>query len=44
MALSGQIINLIGLDFLDDADQVSCIGKITIMHKKTYIFLMGIFV
>ncbi len=43
MALSGQVINLIGLDFLDDADQVGCIGKIAIMHEKPHILLVGVY-
>ena len=43
MALSGQIIHLVGLDFLQNAGQVRTVGKIAIMKLEAHIARMRIF-
>jgi hypothetical protein len=44
MALGGQVVNLVGLDLLDDPDQVGGIGQIAIVHQKPDILFVRIFV
>jgi hypothetical protein len=34
MALGGKVVNLVGLDLLDDPDHVRRVGKVAIMKKK----------
>ena len=34
VALGGQVVDLVGLCFLHDADQVRCIGEVAIVHEK----------
>ena len=44
VALSRQVIDFIGLNFLDDANQIGGIGQVTVMHEKAYVCLMRIFI
>src|SRR5262249_24098282 len=42
MALSREIVNLVGLALLDQADQVGGIGKVAIVHKKSRLVLVRV--
>ena len=44
MTLGCQVVDLIRLDLLDDADKVGGIRKVSIMKRKTDIFLVGILI
>ncbi len=37
MALSTKIIDFIGLNFLQNSDQIRCISKVTVVHDKVFI-------
>ena len=41
MTLGRQIIDLVGLHFLHDADQVTGVGKVTVMQHELTALLMG---
>jgi hypothetical protein len=42
MALGRQIVNLVRLGFLDDADQVGRIGQIPVVHHKPDVFFVQV--
>src|SRR5262245_4353946 len=42
MALSREIVNLVGLVLLDQADHIGGIGKVAIVHEKSRLVLMRI--
>jgi len=44
MALRRQIVDLVGLDFLDDADKVAGIGEIAVMEAETEVFCVWILI
>jgi hypothetical protein len=44
MALGAQVVNLIGLHLLDDADQVGAVGEIAVMEHQAGIALVGVLV
>ena len=44
MTLSSQVIYFVRLGFLHDADEVRCIGKVSVMQMKLYILIVGILI
>ena len=42
MALRGEIVDLVGLDLLDEANEVGRVGQVAIMHEEAGIRLMRI--
>ena len=42
MALRGQVVNLIRLHFLDDADQVGGIGQVPVVQPEAHLFLVRV--
>jgi len=44
MVLLRQIVDLVRLDFLDDADQVAGIGEIAVMEAETEVFCVWILI
>ena len=44
MALRGEIVNLVGLHLLHDADQVRRIGQVAVIHEETHIRLMRVLI
>ena len=44
MALRRQIVDLVGLRFLDDADQVGRIGHVAIVEFQTDILFVGVLI
>ncbi|MNY14445.1 hypothetical protein D3C86_1476220 [compost metagenome] len=44
VALSGQVVDLVGLDLLDDADQVGGIRQVSVVQVKAAVGVMGILV
>ena len=44
MRLCGEIVDLVRLHFLDDADEVGGVGHVAIMQRQPYVLLMRILV
>jgi DNA polymerase III subunit gamma/tau len=44
VGLGAEIVDLIGLDLLDDANQVGAVGEVTVMQDKVAIINMGILI
>ena len=42
MALGGEIVDLGGLDLLDQADDIRRVRHVPIMHLKAQVLLMGV--
>jgi len=44
VALGPQVVDLVGLDLLDDLDQVAAVGQIAVMQEKAAIPFMGVLI
>ncbi len=44
MALGGEIVDLVGLNLLDDADQVGRVGQVAVMHEEADVRLVRVLV
>ena len=44
MALSSKVVDLVGLNLLDDSDQISAVGEIAVMQDQAWIHLMRILI
>jgi len=44
MALGRKVVDLVGLDLLEDADQVGGIGQISVMQDEMTVFFVGVLV
>lgn len=44
MRHGAQIVDLVGLNFLDDADQVGRVGQIAVVQRKAHVALMRVLV
>ncbi|MNL02313.1 hypothetical protein D3C87_1228140 [compost metagenome] len=44
VALRGEVVDLVGLDLLDDPDQIGGVGQVSVMQVKPAVGVMGILV
>ncbi len=44
VALGGEVVYLVGLNLLDDADEAGAIGHVTMVEEEAYFFLVAVFV